>query len=261
MADHPHERGDDYTWGSTVDRVTGPPPRAWGRLDPRLRQRARVRTTPTSVGTTLSTPHTPASATDHPHERGDDVVHIQQVGGPGGPPPRAWGRRRHHRMGVDGLRTTPTSVGTTTAPNPVYRSSSDHPHERGDDAMTATLALTANGPPPRAWGRRQAGPRVRHGPRTTPTSVGTTRTTTTTCRATTDHPHERGDDGDTVLLIQMNNGPPHERGDDSTGLGTASTKSGPPPRAWGRPQGGSYNWRPDRTTPTSVGTTRLMSAK
>jgi len=239
--DHPHERGDDDGTKPGLPVVIGPPPRAWGRRHDRHPCADRQRTTPTSVGTTTS--RTPSStwAADHPHERGDDEDHNDDLPGDDGPPPRAWGRRRHRpahpdeqrttprawgrqhrpRYCVNEVRTTPTSVGTTPgrllqlAPRP------DHPHERGDDAAHVGEVVRPAGPPPRAWGRRRpAGhhPRQR---RTTPTSVGTTATTSRSSAGSTDHPHERGDDRDHIEVV--------------------GGFYGPPPRAWGRPDGDRHD--------------------
>ena len=49
---HPHVRGDDRSQARGSTSPSGSPPRAWGRLEPRLRAGAGDRLTPTCVGTT-----------------------------------------------------------------------------------------------------------------------------------------------------------------------------------------------------------------
>ena len=70
-----------------------------------------------------------------------------------GSPPRAWGRRVVARLYLQGLRFTPTGVGTAR--------------------RQTVCALQQNGSPPRAWGRLgRAATRTRVS-RFTPTGVGT----------------------------------------------------------------------------------------
>ena len=110
-----------------------------------------------------------------------------------------------------------------------------HPHVRGDD-LFATLKLdTADGSPPRAWGRR--GPRSCGTGRTrfTPTCVGTTPLPPSGPRSVPVHPHVRGDDW--------------------CGRCPVGVCVGSPPRAWGRRAGVDSHCATSRFTPTCVGTT------
>ena len=50
-------------------------------------------------------------------------------------------------------RSTPTCVGTIRRAGLIGKTSSVHPHVRGDDASDGAGARLDTGPPPRAWGR------------------------------------------------------------------------------------------------------------
>ena len=165
-------------------------------------------------------------------------------------------------------RTTPTSMGTT----------------KGEEAFPC---LT-DGPPPRAWGQRQAVlAHIENHFRTTPTSMGTTNVAMESDGRSPDHPHEHGDNS-----IQQFRTPSNQR-TTPTSMGTTircliyrQSNIGPPPRAWGqrRPKDWHCHDRTDhphehgdncrhrqklhcagRTTPTSMGTTdrviELMTSK
>ena len=193
---HPHVRGDDVRLvkGDTISG--GPPPRAWGRRHP-----LRPSRPPCTV---------------HPHVRGDDFVYglgmaafdrstptcVGTTSSAGfcsrsacGPPPRAWGRRLIRRARC--------------------RSSSVHPHVRGDDTSDVTVAVPTERSTPTCVGTTNARvmrsaalsvhPHVRGDDRerdttgldvarSTPTCVGTTRERVRLVRNLTVHPHVRGDD-------------------------------------------------------------------
>ena len=256
---HPHARGDDVGVTGPAARASGSPPRAWGRRRPRRRPRALRRFTPTRVGTT----------------------HRAAVGlGCYGSPPRAWGRRRavvgrqRRRIG-----SPPRAWGRRPDARVMHRSSSVHPHARGDDAS-----------------RRARGARRRF----TPTRVGTTRRRTPARERTPVHPHARGDDcarrvdvagryrftptrvGTTIVARMRDRAlarftptrvgttsdrgdapmrrpvHPHARGDDASHWRCARAVAGSPPRAWGRRRHGRRPV-PERFTPTRVGTTPLAA--
>ncbi len=89
---HPHVRGDDMTRDSNTARLTGSPPRAWGRLGQPDRLPPVPRFTPTCVGTTGDYPLPVVPYAVHPHVRGDDDDRAPEDEHEGGSPPRAWGR-------------------------------------------------------------------------------------------------------------------------------------------------------------------------
>ncbi len=168
--------------------------------------------------------------------RGDGLVRSTTTGGHNGSPPRAWGRRRDGRSVRLDVRFTPTCVGTALAVWALHPVLPVHPHVRGDGSPSTGVLNDTVGSPPRAWGRR----RSRRPPvgrrRFTPTCVGTAPISATTCRATTVHPHVRGD-GNTYGLY-------------------GCVPDGSPPRAWGRRCVLRATQRGDRFTPTCVGTAR-----
>ena len=89
---HPHVRGD-VSFGRRGRRyVSGPPPRAWGRLAERPRGLHRHWSTPTCVGTSVILSEISRPNTVHPHVRGDVVGRRGRLCRGSGPPPRAWGR-------------------------------------------------------------------------------------------------------------------------------------------------------------------------
>ena len=90
-----------------------------------------------------------------------------------------------------------------------------HRHERGDNPLLELLEAVVKGPPPRAWGQPEGLLAGFATFRSTPTSVGTTRSSTWSAPTSAVHPHERGDNGGLCA---------------SHGL-----VYGPPPRAWGQP--------------------------
>ena len=152
-----------------------------------------------------------------------------------GSPPRAWGRRFKVSGIEDEVRFTPTSVGKTNTFIAVITFQTVHPHERGEDLMSASVLSSALGSPPRAWGRLLLAESLPITFRFTPTSVGKTRSPWWEARLAAVHPHERGED--------------------SRANAPASMPSGSPPRAWGRPAPVGRVAPGRRFTPTSVGKT------
>ncbi len=92
------------------------------------------------------------------------------------------------------------------------------------------------GSPPRTWGAQARGRDIPPAERFTPTHVGSTSTGRTTRRATTVHPHARGEHGSAVC----------------GGCG----RFGSPPRTWGARAAAAPRPRAGRFTPTHVGSTR-----
>ena len=137
-------------------------------------------------------------------------------------------------------RTTPASAGTTPWFAACCCPPRDHPRERGDDRNRNVWQITRLGPPPRARGRRVAGPRPARPAGTTPASAGTTSASVLRTRTARDHPRERGDD--------------------VTGFESGGLASGPPPRARGRRGHCPVDPGHRGTTPASAGTTPGCSA-
>ena len=174
-----------------------------------------LRFTPTCVGTTATT--------------------LCLYGSGSGSPPRAWGQLAallglfHH------ARFTPTCVGTTFPLPTAKHRLPVHPHVRGDNTRRASLALWAPGSPPRAWGQLHPSCPSAGRSRFTPTCVGTTPWQTSYSAFTPVHPHVRGDNSLTLVVII------HVHGS--------------PPRAWGQLSARPQRCLIRRFTPTCVGTT------
>ncbi len=233
---HPHGRGDDGGQSRPGHYPLGSPPRAWGRLvarsgsnDPvKVHPHGRgddwgygkcvfsvARFTPTGVGTTRSGCVRRRRLTVHPHGRGDDGILASKTNADLGSPPRAWGRPDPAHWLIAAHRFTPTGVGTTPFLGREVFQCKVHPHGRGDDTMMPNSSATADGSPPRAWGRHRFQQQRVPISRFTPTGVGTTLSP-------------------------------------SPSLPIAS---GSPPRAWGRPPHRARAQCQPRFTPTGVGTT------
>ena len=191
---HPHARGDDSGGGRTDLPATGSPPRAWGRLVPVVVRLAQHRFTPTRVGTTAFRALLLELSPVHPHARGDDAFCAFDNPGPGGSPPRAWGRLLRRAVARGAGRFTPTRVGTTSGRSSGQGPCPVHPHARGDDHAETGGDGEQFGSPPRAWGRLLAAGQRVYALRFTPTRVGTTGPLQGPRRAFSVHPHARGDD-------------------------------------------------------------------
>src|SRR5690606_29623454 len=130
---HPHARGENVTYRDEDYNLLGTPPRAWG--EPRT---SRSQAFANSV---------------HPHARGENAAVRRKDHAQIGTPPRAWGelpldsplvppvRYTPTRVGrtqflwdnAAGRRYTPTRVGRTVGTRCSRRSSSVHPHARGEN--------------------------------------------------------------------------------------------------------------------------------
>ena len=236
MPVHPHVRGDDATVQTKTSTLNGPRPRAWGRARDTDDHADEERSTPTCVGTTPRGAHVAPGRPVHPHVRGDEATTAESTSERNGPPPRAWGRHDRGAQRPLRPRSTPTCVGTTSAPRSASSVRSVHPHVRGDDWWMRSMSGTISGPPPRAWGRRHHVNRRHIRLRSTPTCVGTTASLVRYSPVRAVHPHVRGDDPNSWY--------------------SARTASGPPPRAWGRRVHRHVASPVARSTPTCVGTTR-----
>ncbi|AAZ55292.1 hypothetical protein Tfu_1254 [Thermobifida fusca YX] len=134
--DHPHVRGEHVCGAAAPEDVVGPSPRAWGaRVDGRP-VRARARTIPTCVGSTLIWSSPRRRSADHPHVRGEHTGAETGFGA--------------------GERTIPTCVGSTGSCGFSLTRKPDHPHVRGEHELRREGIGVEVGPSPRAWGAREA---------------------------------------------------------------------------------------------------------
>ena len=195
-------------------RLIGSPPRVWGRLRLRRRDRPTLRFTPTRVGTTPSETAASRPPAVHPHACGDDEPATPSPVKVHGSPPRVWGRPYSVPATLAAQRFTPTRVGTTTSRPTRRRGAPVHPHACGDDKAAGRKSAASSGSPPRVWGRLREGRLVRASDRFTPTRVGTTRKLAVARPRARVHPQACGDD------------PRYPCAGSSAG--------GSPPRVWGR---------------------------
>src|SRR5579883_500157 len=129
---HPHARGEGAVDEQSPTRVTGSPPRTWGRLLGRSRDEEPCRFTPTHVGKACSTSSHPPAWPVHPHARGEGSFAPSSFVAPHGSPPRTGGR-----LGVLGMNTfappfTPTHVGKAASTSCIPAARAVHPHARGE---------------------------------------------------------------------------------------------------------------------------------
>ena len=258
---HPHARGDGDPFAGYVGSSSGSPPRAWGRRTDERERLARLRFTPTRVGTAVAWTPWARVFSVHPHARGDGRTGLAARQDVHGSPPRAWGRRLRRPRGAWEARFTPTRVGTARCLGRTRLRHPVHPHARGDGDCVS---------------ERDAEPL-----RFTPTRVGTATRRYRKARCTPVHPHARGDGGFRFFHRALAPGsPPRAWGRLALGLlgglvvrftptrvGTAQedclhadSASGSPPRAWGRPRGSVARRRCPRFTPTRVGTAQDHAA-
>ncbi len=150
-------------------------------------------------------------------------------------PPRAWGRHIQERPVKACLGNTPTGVGKTIVCSELPDTIKKHPHGRGEDGMTVTIAAGYQETPPRAWGRRLPRLEAPQGMGNTPTGVGKTPAFLARRMLPKKHPHGRGED--TLFPFYF--------------LVVTET----PPRAWGRRFRSARLACRWRNTPTGVGKT------
>jgi len=150
------------------------------------------------VGTAVARDAATYSQMVHPHRRGDGALAVEAIVLERGSPPQAWGRHGGRDGHNHERRFTPTGVGTAAACHPRRRTSTVHPHRRGDGALShrgipwrpvhphrrgdGLSALSSRacyrGSPPQAWGRLEGVTDDELVDRFTPTGVGTAVRTT-----------------------------------------------------------------------------------
>ena len=150
---HPRVRGDDSCRPSLPTRRKGSPPRARGRRPGRTPRRRTKGLTPACAGTTSRWRTMTHSARAHPRVRGDDLAAVICETVCDGSPPRARGRPRCASWPSRRPGLTPACAGTTRCRQQQQPPTRAHPRVRGDDALTAWVAVTRSGSPPRARGR------------------------------------------------------------------------------------------------------------
>ena len=171
---------------------------------------ARVRITPTYAGSTPPPGTSTASASDHPHLRGEHLREVSLCAVPAGSPPPTRGAQGSGGFDEGGARITPTYAGSTlptkTWPFPL----TDHPHLRGEHVGLHLSGTAGHGSPPPTRGAldeiRPTFARVR----ITPTYAGSTSASPAVETIQRDHPHLRGEHHDRhrPRLLQCGSPPP-----------------------------------------------------
>jgi hypothetical protein len=95
----------------------------------------------------------------HPRVRGDGHQYLVPTTYADGSPPRARGRRGHHRSKPPTKRFTPACAGTAGGKARPCGRASVHPRVRGDGSPPTTTRDPLSGSPPRARGRPRRSPR------------------------------------------------------------------------------------------------------
>ena len=150
-------------------------------------------------------------------------------------PPRAWGRQRPDAIHRRDTGNTPTCVGKTHHKAHQEWTAWKHPHVRGEDPAGRPGGQTCRETPPRAWGRPTGEVRRARQVRNTPTCVGKTRSGRRATPRWRKHPHVRGEDRSSLMII--------------------SRLKETPPRAWGRRHFQQAHATVGGNTPTCVGKT------
>ena len=239
-SDHPHAGGEHFTNGTGGSALTGPSPRGWGAPSSSFPMGLPRRTIPTRVGSTFVRSARPGSSTDHPHAGGEHHSRSRSCRRSCGPSPRGWGALLVQAPNASGDRTIPTRVGSTCVNVAKLACSPDHPHAGGEHSSHSQQGLSGCGPSPRGWGAPTPTVGGDESHRTIPTRVGSTPGYVREPVTEPDHPHAGGE---------------HD-----VNRSSSVVKSGPSPRGWGARYRLREIVRENRTIPTRVGSTPVLTA-
>ncbi len=164
---------------------------------------------------------------DHLLTCGENRERLVQLGVASGPSPPMWGKRPEVDLALLVPRSIPTHVGKTKARHWSCGAGSVHPHPRGENFCCEVALSAAFGPSPPTWGKlarpHHPAPNYRSIPPTwgkrtdgrgrlphqrfIPTHVGKTwRGTSPNCTASV-HPHPRGENSGSSLILNVGHGP------------------------------------------------------
>ena len=186
-------RGDSRKPNVIIRQHAGSPPHAWGQRGEAEAYQRSDRFTPTCVGTASSRALPAAMSSVHPHMRGDSARQQASWTLHPGSPPHAWGQPEHPPHHADGLRFTPTCVGTAPPGDAPRWNAAVHPHMRGDSSLLRWSCRSSRGSPPHAWGQLVGPGGSKSFVRFTPTCVGTAVVGAIWGSLPSVHPHMRGD--------------------------------------------------------------------
>ncbi len=215
--------------------TVGPSPRAWGKHGAGPHLPPPGRSIPTRVGKTHRVVERAVEGTVHPHARGENNAAAAAVTYGHGPSPRAWGKLPRRKHPAAYIRSIPTRVGKTCTGLPRSTRSPVHPHARGENLYWFASQHAFPGPSPRAWGKRPDYCGAAGGCGSIPTRVGKTRSSGRRLVKKSVHPHARGENESSHLILEQ--------------------RRGPSPRAWGKRPERPYQQYSHRSIPTRVGKT------
>ena len=172
-------------------------------------------------------------STDHPHARGEQCTSKRRCLATSGSSPRTWGTAVDPVYFDKDWRIIPTHVGNSSLSSLLRRSSSDHPHARGEQWARSVPQLQVFGSSPRTWGTAYRANQDARFVRIIPTHVGNSVPFTHPASRYSDHPHARGEQGPPLVI------PAHI-------LGSS-------PRTWGTGYITTQEQEPGRIIPTHVG--------
>ena len=280
---HPHARGDDRSFSFCSRHLFGSPPRAWGRCSRHRWCFARMRFTPTRVGTIRNSHRcrsapcrfTPTrvgtspsasvilrSVRFTPTRVGTMLRSAASSRRCAGSPPRAWGRSRRGSAGeIAELRFTPTRVGTMRPSGTVSAARRFTPTRVGTTACAGIGTMSPHRFTPTRVGTTRPSRRGQLArQRFTPTRVGTTAAPLAEpAYAAGSPPRAWGRLPRCDRCCRRDPVHPHARGDDAaTAAPVLGARDGSPPRAWGRPSASSTRRRAARAVhPHARGDDRL----
>ena len=130
---------------------------------------------------------------DHPHLRGEYIVHFTALTGAVGSPPPTWGIRCDAEHSDDTVGITPTYVGNTLIQVVILALLRDHPHLRGEYDTFYQPKVSAKGSPPPTWGIPKKNELLLEGLGITPTCVGNTGQGFNSPHLHKDHPYLCGE--------------------------------------------------------------------
>ena len=149
---HPHARGEHGGKNPSSPASGGSSPRPWGTRDKRCQVKWAQRFIPTPVGNTATRATGASAAAVHPHARGEHDCNAHVCDSRLGSSPRPWGTQWLTRMSSVSRRFIPTPVGNTSRQWICSKTTTVHPHARGEHSSSPSPSSSSFGSSPRPWG-------------------------------------------------------------------------------------------------------------
>ncbi len=216
---HPHARGEHQAASAAATIDDGSSPHPWGTRRAPGQGQGIPRFIPTPVGNTEASPERTLEQPVHPHTRGEHKSALNVLPFMNGSSPHPWGTQQHDITIERHGRFIPTPVGNTRTPPTTPSTPTVHPHTRGEHHWPRLPPSLFAGSSPHPWGTRSHPPQPPRRRRFIPTPVGNTTSSNPSRRATTVHPHTRGEHRSWSTSWEMNAGSsPHPWGTQVRGL-------------------------------------------